>query len=403
MQVPGSKEDIFKNRDLPLLEKRRLMRFLVFAGGPFEGSSELRGNENAPFLQFLRDAFALNEDLAQVITYSLAFCTFPSDPTLPALQRARRYLQSAGRYGPSSFIVGHYGGAGEISQGFSRTSAVHGGVYILGKRILSIHPNSSGKEPHPILLKLDEFPDCLSCDVMVSPQDYLVPELFSAATVIPSSTDGRNYAIARCIAIIDKPISFHSSGFFSINTQISQPTFPPPGAPHSIDNGVLIFPPASLEKGSSKASATVLITGESSMSAPKGKHIIYLSVPILDNDIDSSPEPLLQPYLTATLSCISPSSDGMETNPLFKVFYIEHPPRHEFVVSAPNPKIIVTPFICSTHPESLDSAAINAEAVFRKVVGILKSRDPLCPPEANVEDENLWPPLNEIDDEEDNW
>ena len=78
MQVPGSKEDIFKNKDISLLEKRRLMRFLMFAVGDYEGSSELSGKENTPFYRFLRDAFTLNDDLAQVITYSLAFCTSSS-------------------------------------------------------------------------------------------------------------------------------------------------------------------------------------------------------------------------------------------------------------------------------------------------------------------------------------
>jgi hypothetical protein len=131
-------------------------------------------------------------------------------------------------------------------------------------------PNSSGKESHGLFLKLEEFPDDLSCDVMVSPQDYVVPELFSVAATMPSSTCGRNYAIARCIAIIDQPISFHPTGFSSINTEIPQPAFPSPEA-HAVDNVVLIFPPASLGNGSSKASVTVLITGESSMSAPNGK------------------------------------------------------------------------------------------------------------------------------------
>jgi hypothetical protein len=124
-------------------------------------------------------------------------------------------------------------------------------------------------------------------------------------------------------------------------------------------------------------------------------------MPILDDDIDSLPEPLLQPYLMATLSFTSPTSDAIDTTPLFKVFYIEQP--REFVVSAADPKIIVTPSVSPLLPESLDSAAINAEAVFRKVVGILKSRNAQDLPEANAEDESFWPPLNEIDDEADNW
>ena len=73
--VPGSKEDIFKSKTLTLLEKRRLMRFLMFAAGEFEGKKELEGKEHAPFLQFLREAFSLNEKAANAIAYALAFCT----------------------------------------------------------------------------------------------------------------------------------------------------------------------------------------------------------------------------------------------------------------------------------------------------------------------------------------
>src|SRR5260221_11941563 len=54
-----------------------------------------------------------------------------ADATLQALTRLRRYLRSSGRYGASPFLVGHYGGLGEIAQGFCRVSAVNGGLYIL--------------------------------------------------------------------------------------------------------------------------------------------------------------------------------------------------------------------------------------------------------------------------------
>lgn len=72
--VPGSKEDVFKNKQLSLLHKRRLMRFLMFAGGEFEGKPELQGNETMAFTTFLRDKFSLDDEAVQVIVYALAFC-----------------------------------------------------------------------------------------------------------------------------------------------------------------------------------------------------------------------------------------------------------------------------------------------------------------------------------------
>jgi len=72
--VPGSKEDVFKS-SLTLIEKRRLMRFLVFASGEFEGSNELQGHEQTPFPEFLQTKFFLIQDMVDAIVYALAFCS----------------------------------------------------------------------------------------------------------------------------------------------------------------------------------------------------------------------------------------------------------------------------------------------------------------------------------------
>ena len=73
--VPGSKEDVFKSKALSLLDKRRLMRFLMFAAGDFEGKKELEGKEQMPFVQYLQAAFSLKDQAASAIAYALAFCT----------------------------------------------------------------------------------------------------------------------------------------------------------------------------------------------------------------------------------------------------------------------------------------------------------------------------------------
>ncbi len=76
--VPSGKEDIFRSKELSLIEKRRLMRFLMFAGSEFEGKNELQGREEAPFFTYLRDVFSLDEKSARAITYALCFCNFAS-------------------------------------------------------------------------------------------------------------------------------------------------------------------------------------------------------------------------------------------------------------------------------------------------------------------------------------
>jgi len=81
--VPGSKQDIFKNKTISLVEKRRVMRFLTFASGDFETAEELKGKERLPFLEFLSTVFSLGQDLSCIISYSLAFSTSLSGASLP--------------------------------------------------------------------------------------------------------------------------------------------------------------------------------------------------------------------------------------------------------------------------------------------------------------------------------
>lgn len=76
--VPGNKEDIFKDKQLSLLHKRRLMRFLMFAGGEFEDKPELQGHEQTPFPTFLKEKFSLDDTAVRAIAYAIAFCVSTS-------------------------------------------------------------------------------------------------------------------------------------------------------------------------------------------------------------------------------------------------------------------------------------------------------------------------------------
>jgi len=72
--VPNTKEDVFKNRQISLIEKRRLMRFFTFASGDFEDKPELRGKESIPFVDFLTSTFTLERTIGETIVFALAFC-----------------------------------------------------------------------------------------------------------------------------------------------------------------------------------------------------------------------------------------------------------------------------------------------------------------------------------------
>ena len=208
-----------------------------------------------------------------------------ADATLPAMTRLRSYLRSSGRYGASPFLVGHYGGLGEIAQGFCRVSAVNGGVYILDKKVEKITAplqDSGGK----FVVGLDDFPEPLTADVLVAALDQLPMELHPPAPAVSFSV------IARCIVVIDKPIPFPpllSSGEESSEeeaesapvaveseatggaTSGSSTQSETSAEASSIDTSVIVFPPNAVIGGSSTRAAQAFITGAGTLSAPQGK------------------------------------------------------------------------------------------------------------------------------------
>ena len=212
------------------------------------------------------------------------------EATLPTLLRLRAFLRSTGRYGPSPFLIGHYGGLGDVAQGFCRAAAVNGGVYILGRKITAVtssHLNASiqshlGEKPnYRYTVELENFPDSLYCHMIISNSSYVFPQLKDRVHQLSSPRQAETKtdvtSIARCIAIIDRPLSLRP---FEPNTEPTDALeaerkldtdSASENTRMAVDTAVLIFPPSSVSGASTSKSATVLITGEGSLSTPKGK------------------------------------------------------------------------------------------------------------------------------------
>ena len=211
------------------------------------------------------------------------------ETTLPTLLRLRAFLRSTGRYGPSPFLIGHYGGIGDIAQGFCRAAAVSGCVYILGRKISAVtsHLNATpsttldGKPSFRYTVELENFSDSLSCHMIISSPSYIPSQLRDQVHQLSPpphpQTNSDVTSIARCIAIIDRPLSLRpvepTTQPIEIleeereldNESASQNTRT------AVDTAVLIFPPSSVSGASTSNSATVFITGEGSLSTPTGK------------------------------------------------------------------------------------------------------------------------------------
>ncbi|ESK86415.1 rab escort protein [Moniliophthora roreri MCA 2997] len=411
--VPGSKEDIFKDRSISLVDKRRLMRFLQFAVGDFSTSKELVGMEDAPYVEFLKSKFSLNEDMAIAIAYALSYCQSPIDPTLPALQRIHRYLLSAGRYGSSPFLLGHYGSSGEISQGFCRTSAVSGGVYILGKTLKSVRradksQSTADTDTPEYIIHFDEWSEALTCKVMISSATRIPRELLPESKHAQLRHDACSTTVARCVAIIDKPLSFvptrETGQSGTTETEAGNDEQASSPSSDQIDAGVLIFPPDSLSSGSASSAVDVLIVGEGTMSTPQGKWILYLSTL---NPENIPPKDLLQPYLDTTLSLASTEA----VSPLFTSFYNRRSPapsdastpsdaaRQSFKLTDLPNYILVPQLPTLPLTEPPDIAAVHAETVFWDALRILRPEGNMsASAEGNAP--RFWPPLPDDENEE---
>ncbi|KAF3852987.1 hypothetical protein F7725_013675 [Dissostichus mawsoni] len=124
-QVPCSRSDVFASRQLSVVEKRKLMRFLTSCA---EETEEQRAYNGRPYLEFLSDQ-KLGDNLQHFLLHSIAMVT-EATPTEQGLAATRHFLRCLGRYGNTPFLFPVYG-LGEIPQCFCRMCAVFGGIYCL--------------------------------------------------------------------------------------------------------------------------------------------------------------------------------------------------------------------------------------------------------------------------------
>ncbi|TPX66530.1 hypothetical protein CcCBS67573_g07798 [Chytriomyces confervae] len=123
--VPCSKEDIFKNESIPLLEKRRLMKLLSKVTEPDESSNvagaAIDPHASLPLLEFLVSQ-GLSERSRAILLYGVGqFLGANEAETVSksdGFSTIKRFLESIGRFGATPFLSGVYGTASEISQAF---------------------------------------------------------------------------------------------------------------------------------------------------------------------------------------------------------------------------------------------------------------------------------------------
>lgn len=128
-------------------------------------------------------------------------------------------------------------------------------------------------------VQLEDINEQLTSTVLVSAPDY-IPLSDPSLQDSPSDLSTR-HRVARCIAILDRPLVFtpvdapedtvapEMEEF--VEGAEDEPSGKPEAPDYGVDTALLVFPPGTLQNGSTTIVGHALITGEASMSAPRGK------------------------------------------------------------------------------------------------------------------------------------
>lgn len=295
--VPSSKEDIFKDKTLGLVEKRKLMRLLQQAmpkredDGQQSTSASLEAQGRDPldksFYDYLtaRPGHSFSHQLASDVAFGVALCASSKDTTDEAMQRIQRHISGVGRYGNSAYLVGQYGGAGEMAQCYCRASAVQGGTFVLAHGIRTLHRvkptngGQTGEEADRIEweVALEDIEGTAKVGCVVGDETMLARVLSEeqSGAAIESQTPALQGRQAFGILLLDRGMNIRSSAALSD----AQPTDEQDGVrPTPPETALVVFPPSGHDTQNPKEDGSVwaLQMGEGTFSCPKGTYLVYL-------------------------------------------------------------------------------------------------------------------------------
>ncbi|XP_070838898.1 rab proteins geranylgeranyltransferase component A 1 [Chaetodon trifascialis] len=204
-QVPCSRADVFASRQLSVVEKRKLMRFLTSC---MEETEEQQAYNGRPYLEFLCDQ-QLGDNLQHFLLHSIAMVT-EDTPTEEGLASTRHFLRCLGRYGNTPFLFPVYG-LGEIPQCFCRMCAVFGGIYCLRHSVSCLLVD---KDTNRCKAVIDSRGQRISCSHFVVEESFVGVDRKRVAT--PTRF------ISRAVLITDGSLLLSTS-----DQQVSMVTVPP--------------------------------------------------------------------------------------------------------------------------------------------------------------------------------
>ncbi|KAI4884396.1 hypothetical protein NFI96_011240 [Prochilodus magdalenae] len=206
-QVPCSRADVFGSKQLTMVEKRMLMKFLTFCLDFEQHPEEFQDFSERPFWEFLKSK-CLTENLQHFVFHSIGMVNRET-LTEEGLKATQHFLRCLGRYGNTPFLFPLYG-LGEIPQCFCRMCAVFGGIYCLRHSVQCLIVD---KESGKCKAVIDTHGQRISCSHFVVEDGYIKDEQRTTAV---------NRQISRAVVITDRSVLPSGS-----DQQISLVTVPP--------------------------------------------------------------------------------------------------------------------------------------------------------------------------------
>lgn len=280
MTVPCSRSDVFTSRDVNVVEKRLLMKFLQScASYETEGDEHKTEDiEGKTFLEYLK-SHKLTPNLIHYLLYTIAM---GNDRTScrQGLEGVKKFLLSLGRYGNSPFLFPMYG-CGEIPQCFCRLCAVFGGIYCLSKTIDGIQLSQKTAGSNPCFQSLRCNKQTLEAKHLVIGQGYVSKGIFTKrdhqkADVVRKQCGN----LARAIFLTDVPL-----GGVSQNTGGGGVSF-------------MKLPPVEGHEDG----ATIIQLAHFSGTCPKEIYLIHVTA----KSTSDNPKADLEPYISQILSRDAP-------------------------------------------------------------------------------------------------
>ncbi|XP_039187679.1 rab proteins geranylgeranyltransferase component A 1 isoform X1 [Crotalus tigris] len=342
-EVPCSRADIFNNKQLTMVEKRMLMKFLTFCLDFEQRPDEYQAQKDGKFADYLKTQ-KLTPNLQHFILHSIAMVSEADCCTIDGLKATQKFLQCLGRYGNTPFLFPLYG-QGEIPQCFCRMCAVFGGIYCLRHSIKCLVVD---KELRRCKAVIDHFGQRINASYFVVEDSYLSEKICKNVSY---------RQISRAVLLTDQPIQNNESS----DQQISILTVPPQEA--------------------GQPAVCLVELCSSAMTCMKNTYLVHLTCPSVQSAKEDLTHVVEQLFSVAETDG-EDEGEGIKPQVLWSVYFnmrdsssvdrssYENLPSNVYVCSGPDGAL------------GNDCAVKQAEIIFQEMF----PSEEFCPPPPNPED-----------------